>query len=194
MSAILLLAAGASVRLGRPKQLLRFRGKTLLEHSVSAALAADATHRLVVLGARFEQILPETQPIESIVNTDWAEGMASSVRLGLRCLLDKDPELPAVAVMLCDQPFVTPELLNQLLDTQQQTAAPIVASAYGDTLGVPAVFARETFPQLLSLQGDRGAKTIFPDYAGRIASVPFPEGSMDIDTLEDYNRLLSEKS
>ena len=184
--------------MGQPKQLLRFRGKTLLEHSVSAALAADATHRLAVLGARFEEILPVRQAglpetaesaIETMVNPDWDEGMASSIRLGLRHLLEKEPELPAVAVMLCDQPFVTPELLNQLLDAQQQTAAPIVASAYGGTLGVPAIFARETFPQLLSLHGDRGAKAIFPNYAGRIASVPFPEGAIDIDTLEDYRRL-----
>lgn len=194
MIGLLLLAAGASTRLGQPKQLLSFQGQSLLERSIRTALAADVSERLLVLGAHANRILPEIASlgIEKVTNPHWEEGMASSIRLGLNQLVQKKPSLEAVIVMLCDQPFVTAGLLNEFIAVYQQTAAPIVASAYDDVLGVPALFSHGTFYKLLALQGDKGAKAIIPDYQELLQSVPFPHGGIDIDTLEDYEKANSE--
>ncbi len=194
MIGLLLLAAGASTRLGQPKQLLSFQGQTLLERSIGTALEASVSERLVVLGANANQILPKiaSLKIEKVVNLHWDEGMASSIRLGLNHLVQKRPSLEAVIIMLCDQPFVTADLLNQFIQIYQQTASPIVASSYNEVLGVPALFSHGTFYKLLALQGDTGAKSILPDYQELLQAVQFPQGSIDIDTLEDYEKVNSE--
>ncbi len=190
MIGLLLLAAGASTRLGQPKQLLQFQGQSLLERSIHTAMAASVDERLLVLGANANQIQDGMSSLEmdKVVNQNWEEGMASSIRLGLNHLVQKRPSLDAVIIMLCDQPFVTPALLNQFIAVYQETASPIVAAAYNDLLGVPALFAHGTFYKLLALQGDKGARAIIPDYQELIQSIPFPKGDIDIDTPEDYQK------
>ncbi|MDJ1500081.1 nucleotidyltransferase family protein [Xanthocytophaga agilis] len=192
MIGILLLAAGASTRLGQPKQLLQFQGQSLIERSIQTILALDVTERVVVLGAHANEISSEiaSLPIETIINHNWDEGMASSIRMGVNYMLQKKPNLEAIVLMLCDQPFVTPDLLNQLIQIYEQTAAPIVASSYQDVLGVPALFAHGTFYKLLALKGDKGARSIIPDYQELLQFVSFPKGGIDIDTIEDYEKWL----
>ncbi|MDO7853969.1 nucleotidyltransferase family protein [Hymenobacter sp. CA1UV-4] len=189
-TALLLLAAGASTRMGQPKQLLPYRGRTLLRHAAETAVASGCAPIVLVTGALNEALTSEVTglPIQTIHNPDWETGMASSIRAGLLAVQAAQPR--AVLVMLSDQPHVTPELLQQLIQRQQQTQAPIVAAAYGDTLGVPAVFAETVFPELLMLQGQAGAGRLIAGYCAAVERVDFPAGLLDVDTPEQYAALL----
>ncbi|MBH8559158.1 nucleotidyltransferase family protein [Hymenobacter negativus] len=188
--ALLLLAAGASTRMGRPKQLLPYHGRTLLRHAAETAVASGCAPIVLVTGALHEELLTEVAglPIQAVHNADWATGMASSIRAGLGALPETAPA--AVLIMLTDQPLVTPQLLRELMARQQQTQAPIVAAAYGDTLGVPAIFAPTMLPELLQLQGQQGAGRLIASLGAAVGRVPFPAGLLDVDTPEDYAALL----
>lgn len=188
--ALLLLAAGASTRMGRPKQLLPYRGRTLLRHAAETAVASGCAPLVLVTGALHEELLTEVAglPIQAVHNPEWATGMASSIRAGLVALGDARPA--AVLIMLSDQPLVTPELLRELITRQQQTQAPIVAAAYGDALGVPAVFAPAMWPELLRLQGQQGAGRLIARLGAAAGRVLFPAGLLDVDTPEQYAALV----
>lgn len=185
--AIILLAAGASRRLGSPKQLLPYRGRSLLHHAVEVALASALGPVFVVLGASAEQLKPVLQalPVKIVENPGWAEGIGASIRAGMKSVQNLG-DLEAVLLMVCDQPFVTPELLQRLVETQRVTGKRLVACEYDNTLGVPALFDHTFFPALQSLQGDQGAKSILIQWEQEVARLPFPEGRWDIDTREDY--------
>ncbi|GAB3858518.1 nucleotidyltransferase family protein [Hymenobacter terrigena] len=188
--ALLLLAAGASTRMGRPKQLLPYHGRTLLRHAAETAVASGCAPIVLVTGALQEELLTEVSglPIQSIHNPEWETGMASSIRAGLKAVAETSPT--AVLIMLTDQPLVTPELLQELIARQQQSQAPIVAAAYGDTLGVPAVFSYTLLPQLHQLQGRQGAGRLIASLGAAVGQVPFPAGLLDVDTPEQYAALL----
>ena len=186
---IVLLAAGRSSRMGNPKQLLEYKGKTLLVHSVDSAIATGLTPVIVVLGANgqlMEKELVAEQGMKIIFNGDWEEGMASSIRCGIKEALEMDPDLDGVIIMVCDQPFVGPKLLTKLLDTQHETGLPIVSSHYNSSPGVPALFHKSFFEALLGLKGDTGARKLLKECKELVAIVDFPEGKIDIDTKDDY--------
>lgn len=187
---VIVLAAGASTRLGRPKQSLPYGDGTLLGHAVAEALAAGLGPVLVVLGAHGHE-LEETLPAGALAvpNPGWQEGMASSIRAGLAALQRGWPQAKAAIVMVCDQPAVNAQLLQRLADTWHRHGAVAVASSYGDTLGVPALFDRTLWPELMALRGDRGAKAVLERHREATIRVPFPEGALDIDTPEDRQRL-----
>jgi molybdenum cofactor cytidylyltransferase len=189
MAGIIILAAGESKRLGQPKQNLVFRGKTLLQRAIDTALDSACSPVIVVLGANKEQISiqPRTK-ISILQNPDWPEGMASSIRLAIHEMMKQGAD--STIIMLCDQPFVTAELLNTMLQTQKDTAKPIVACAYKGTTGAPVLFRKTIFQQLLLLKGHEGAKKILQDQAEEIALVPFEKGATDIDTMADYQQLI----
>lgn len=189
---IVILAAGDSTRLGTPKQLLPYEGKSLLRRAAETALASDCRPIMVVLGASAAQCLAELSglPVSSVVNADWAEGMGSSLRLGLATLAAESPiPLEAVIVMLCDQPLLKAEILDALVEAYATTSSPIVAAQYGEVVGVPALFHRSLFPELLSLSGAQGAKQILRRYPDRTHTIAFSGGAIDIDTAADYARL-----
>ena len=188
--ALLLLAAGASTRMGRPKQLLPYRGRTLLRHAAETAVASGCAPVVLVTGALHQELLAEVAglPIQAINNEKWESGMASSIQAGLAAVAPAQPR--AVLIMLTDQPLVTPGLLQQLVAQQQHTQAPIVAAAYGDTLGVPALFARALLPALLQLQGQQGAVRLIAGQGAAVGRVDFPAGLLDVDTPEQYAALL----
>jgi molybdenum cofactor cytidylyltransferase len=188
---IIILAAGASTRLGRPKQLLPWQGVTLLQHAVKTALTVT-TQPVVVTGANGEHLAAALDPgqVKLVFNPNWQQGIASSIRCGLQALLNRTPEPDQVIFMVCDQPFVTPELLLDLINEQQKSRKPIVASAYAGTLGIPALFDKSLFPQLLDLQGDTGARKIIQQYVGEVAFVTFEKGAYDIDTEGQYKELV----
>ena len=188
--ALLLLAAGASTRMGRPKQLLPYHGRTLLRRAAETAVASGCMPIILVTGALHEALVAEVAglPIQAIHNADWETGMASSIRAGLAALANARPT--AVLIMLSDQPLVTPELLRELMARQQLTQAPIVAAAYGDTLGVPAVFDQSVLPDLLALEGAQGANRLIAGRGAAVQRVPFPAGLFDVDTPEQYAALL----
>ncbi|MDQ4122538.1 MAG: nucleotidyltransferase family protein [Acidobacteriota bacterium] len=192
---IMILAAGASTRMnGKAKQLLKFEGKTLLHRATEIALSfTDARPIVVVFGANAEKLLPEIEdlPVLTAINENWASGMGGSIKTGLSVLLAENADIEAVILMLCDQPFVMTETLSRLVETFQETKKPIVACQYAETLGVPALFAREMFAELSDLQGNTGAKAVIRKHAAKVAEVPAPEAAFDVDTQADFQKLSS---
>jgi molybdenum cofactor cytidylyltransferase len=188
---VIILAAGQSSRLGQPKQLLPYRGKTLLQHTIENALRIDAESVLVILGANNSLIRKEiTYPNISIIeNPYWESGIASSIKLGLNALLNMNPKTDAILLMVCDQPFIESAVLQRLLDAQNNTGQPIIGSSYDNTYGIPALFHSTLFPDLMELNGDHGAKKLFDKYKHQSFFVPFDKGGIDIDTDEDYEKL-----
>lgn len=189
--ALLLLAAGASTRMGRPKQLLPYRGRTLLRHAAETALASGCAPVVLVTGAVHEALAAEVAdlPVRVVHNPAWPTGLASSIQVGLAAATETQPA--AYLIMLSDQPHVTPELLRQLVAHQQQTLAPVVAAAYGDALGVPAVFDQTLLPALHQLQGAQGANRLIASLGAAVGQVPFPAGLLDVDTPEQYAALMN---
>lgn len=177
----IILAAGESKRLGHPKQLVRFRGKTLIENACNTA-AEVCRPVAVVLGANAELIEP-CVPKGAIVvrNERWAEGMASSITTGLSAI---ENECDLVILMSCDQPLVTPELLRKLAN-----ARGVVATAYNGTLGIPAMFSAMFFSALHALTGTEGAKKILLKCGEIVTPVGAPEAAFDVDTPADVERL-----
>lgn len=191
--AIIILAAGTSSRLGSPKQLLTYKGKNLLRHTVDEALETGCPSVFVVLGANSELLKKELKdkPVSIIENKGWEEGMASSIRCGLETISNTILRPDSIIFMVCDQPFVSSSLLLNLMKKKNETGKHIVASSYNDKLGTPALFHRSFFPALMELKGDKGARKIIADNPEQVATVSFPEGEKDIDTKEDYDTLIS---
>jgi len=191
MTGLILLAAGASTRLGAPKQDLLYQGKTLLQHAIQVALSTNCTPVIVVQGAHALVISPEVprERVAIVENPDWQEGMASSIRAGITALEQRAPLATGVILMLCDQPLVGPDHLNNLVQKKLETNKSIVASYYNNTLGVPVLFDKSFFPRLQALKGQEGAKKLLYQYEPEVAAVPFPQGSVDIDTIADYKKL-----
>ena len=171
MTAAVVLAAGASTRLGEPKQLVVLAGETLLERAVRTARDAGCWPVVVVLGAEAVRIRERCAlgGATVLVNEAWPEGMASSIRIGVGALGGAD----GVVLMTCDQPAVTAEHLRALSASGQVTA-----SAYAGRRGVPAYFPVATFPALLELRGDAGARELLR----AAAVVDLPGGELDVDT------------
>jgi molybdenum cofactor cytidylyltransferase len=182
--AIIVLAAGSSSRLGHPKQLLPFGHSTLLCHAANTALASALGPVVVVLGAAEEKCRQALTglPVTIITNPSWEEGMGNSIASGMQAIAETSHR--AAIIMLCDQPAITPKILQSLNEHQRTTGKSIVASAYDGTLGPPALFTAEYFPQLRSLFGQQGAKFLFRD-SSALSSLSCPEGEFDIDSEDD---------
>jgi molybdenum cofactor cytidylyltransferase len=184
------LAAGGSSRLGTPKQLLTFRGETLVRRAAKAALESVCDRVVLVVGNHAQQMRREIGdlPVSVVENESWRSGISSSIRAGLEQISSPD----GVVIALCDQPFITAAVLNELISTHRKTGRTIVASSYGTTRGVPAFFAAELFTELASLTKDEGARRIIASHPEKLATVDFPQGAIDIDTPEDHARLMSQ--
>ncbi|MEP7109657.1 MAG: nucleotidyltransferase family protein [Ferruginibacter sp.] len=195
---IVLLAAGESARLGKPKQLLLYKGKCLLHHGVQVAIDTGTNPVIAVLGANADLVKEEIEvdkEVHIVVNKDWKEGMASSIRCGLEKLQEIAPGADAVIFMVCDQPFVTAKLLEDLVSKYQETGKPVIASKYeNNSLGTPALFDKTIFAALMALKGDAGAKRIIKENPDWVNVVNFPLGNIDIDTDKDYEKLMSSQS
>lgn len=188
-----ILAAGASSRMGTPKQLLQYRGQSLLRRAALTALEAGCQPVVVVTGAHAEQSREELRGLDVLEanNPQWESGMGSSVRVGVEALVEADANAAAVILMLCDQPFVTTNIVAGLVAAHRATGSPIVASQYGESFGVPALFSRSIFAELTGLEGWSGAKQVIKGHASEAHFVPFPMGEIDVDTPDDFARLLS---
>ena len=176
--------------MGSPKQLLRYRGETLLRRAAQTAVASNCDRVVVVLGSNAPQMRCELEdvPVSVVENQNWQTGMSSSIRAGLDEL--RQYNLDGVLIMLCDQPFVAAGILNDLITTHHQTGKPIVASSYETTTGVPAFFSRELFTELTSLSADEGARRLISKHPELVATINFPEGAIDIDTPHDHKALI----
>lgn len=187
--AAVVLAAGSSSRLGAPKQLVRDGSETLLERSARVAAESGADSVIVVLGARAEQLqqLASLKKVIVTINQEWAEGMASSIRAGVQAALNLSRKPSGILLMSCDQPAVTPFHLQTLLarSVLSDGAVATVASLYAGIAGIPAVFPFGRIAELLSLRGEKGARSLLRDSSLPPLLVPLPGGEVDIDTTQD---------
>jgi CTP:molybdopterin cytidylyltransferase MocA len=190
--AAIILAAGASCRLGQPKQLLMHCGETMIGRAIRLANESGATPVIAVLGAHYE-LIREAVPLSlalPIINSLWEQGIATSIHAGLDALEDAAPQTPCALILGCDQPRLTAAHLRALLETFGEQAEPaIVASAYAGILGIPAVFPREVFAELRALRGDRGARSLLMQPPCPLVALPFPGGEIDIDLPADIAQL-----
>lgn len=193
--AVVILAAGASRRLGKAKQLLVFRGETLLRRAVKTALASVCHPVIAVFGANAENLRGEIDAfdVEIVENPHWENGMGTSIQIGLKSLAENYPNASGAVLMVCDQPFVSVDLIEQLTRNFRLTNSPIVACSYGDTIGVPALFSRRLFPELMNLKADDGAKKIIYRHLENVVEISFEAGATDVDTEQDYLNLMKRK-
>jgi molybdenum cofactor cytidylyltransferase len=189
----IILAAGNSSRLGHPKQLVGYQGKTLIERIIETALSAT-DEVIVVLGANSEKITSVLTPlvvnnekrVKIVENIYWQEGMASSIKTGMQVIRN---EVKGVLLLLSDQPFVDSELLQTMVQNFAKNDQKIIACRYREQLGVPILYPNLFFSQLNQLTGVGGAKSILSDNLGSIITVDFPAGIFDIDTPQDLEML-----
>ncbi len=188
------LAAGSSSRMGSPKQTLQFRGESLLRRAALAALGAGCRPVIVVTGAYAELSRRELDGLDvrEVLNPGWETGMASSIRIGVEGLVSAEPDADAAVLMLCDQPHVNARVIAGLVSAHRATGRPVVASTYGGSFGVPAIFSRTLFTELTRLAGKSGAKEVIRRHAQEAHFLPFRDGEVDVDTVDDFSRLLAE--
>lgn len=188
---LMILAAGASTRMGTPKQLLPFQGRSLLRHTADVAIASQCYPIIVVLGAHAERIKPEVDclALHIVENKRWAEGMGTSIQAGIAQLSALSQNIEAVVIVLCDQPFVSSQLIDQIVEAYRSTHKAIVASEYAGIPGVPALFSHTLFAELMKLDASVGAKHIIQKHSHNVYRVPFSKGAIDIDTPKDYEHL-----
>ena len=187
---LVILAAGASRRMGSPKQLIELNGKPLIVRAAEAALAAPVWPVVVVVGANSTAIRPVLAhlPVLIVENSAWTEGMASSIREGIGAVRQFSRGIDAAILALCDQPAFSSETVARLLRAQRETGRGIVAARYDGRLGAPALFTREHFVSLASLTGEEGARDLINGDPARVAAVDLPELAHDLDTPADLNR------
>lgn len=185
---IIVLAAGASTRLGQPKQLVQLGGRPALHRVVSNCVAVAGSAVTVVIGANAKDLtrLLGHSPASMIVNRQWEEGMASSLRRGLAAL---PPTCDAVMIVLGDQVAITPDDLKRLVGAWKEEEGVIAAAMYEGHVGVPAIFPRICFSELSQLRGDQGARIILERHSFRLVRVPMPNAAVDLDTPEDLAAL-----
>jgi molybdenum cofactor cytidylyltransferase len=191
---IIILAAGASTRLGRPKQLLKFHGSTLLRRAAETALATRCRPVFVVLGSNAGELRREISslPVSVLINPDWHNGIGGSIREGIRAISELIPRPDAAALLLCDQPLVTASSIDELAARRAATGKLICAAKYSATLGTPAVFAAGLFDELLNLGDAEGGKSVIARHAAETEAMEIAEAAMDVDTEADFKRLSSE--
>ena len=190
-TAIIILAAGSASRFGSVKQLLHFGNKTLIQHVIDEAVAAKADPVIVVTGAYADEVSKNiNQKVQIIFNEHWKDGMASGIVAGVTKAVSLNNHIEKIIIAVCDQPFISADLFRQLYAKQNETRQPIIACAYDDTFGTPVLFTQKYYDALLSLHGDEGAKKILRSNPQDVATVSFSKGNIDIDTANDYKKLL----
>ncbi|MFA7280991.1 MAG: molybdenum cofactor cytidylyltransferase [Sterolibacterium sp.] len=187
----IILAAGEGLRMGVTKQLLPFRGATILECVVSNALASPLQQIIVVLGHQAEAIAPKlnNNDVTVVNNPNYRLGQSTSLKAGMQKLA---ADAEAILFLLGDQPLVTPAIIELILSAYRDSGSPIVLPSFAGRRGNPVLFSKETFSRIEALSDDCGARPLFVEYAARLLTVPVenPAIHFDIDTPEDYQRLL----
>lgn len=188
---VIILAAGSSSRLGRPKQLVEFKGKLLLQQVIEVADFFQFATKMVVLGAKSNEIIKDIEPgnFRVVMNEEWEEGMSTSIKSGLAESLKSEKHLEHILILVSDQPFVSKENIDSLIKVQLENKAPATFSKYSGELGVPAIFSKELFSELGKLEGDQGAKKLLINGEIEYQTVSFEAGNFDVDTKEDLELL-----
>jgi molybdenum cofactor cytidylyltransferase len=190
---VLILAAGAATRMGQAKQNLSWQGKTMLQHCVETCMEAALGPVKVVLGANIELISPTllAYPMVGLIeNKNWQTGMASSIKLGIAECSGAD----YVMLVAADQVHLDAVFLQKLFAETWAAKAIIGAACYEGVLGIPAVFSKAFFPELMQLEGEQGARKMLMEYQSAALSLPCPAAAIDLDTKEDWARFMQDKS
>lgn len=190
--AAVIVAAGSSSRLGQPKQLLTIDGESMLERAIRVAHEGGASPVFVVLGAHRGVIEKRVNLAAAriVVNDEWEEGLASSIRAGVNAVETEAPDAPGVLLMTCDQPRLTADHLRRMMDEfKAHAGANAIASNYAGTRGIPAVFPRQAMADLSALRGDKGARGLLAQPPWPVTEIPFEGGEVDIDRPEDLAQL-----
>ncbi len=182
----MILAAGSSSRLGRPKQLVEHEGKRLLQHAIDCCEKLSFGAKHIILGANSEKILPLTnlKGFTSYLNESWQNGLSGSIQLAIQ-KASSNPKIQHLLFLLSDQPFITSTLIEELMEVHEE----ITACEYKWQLGVPAIFSKKYFDELATLTGDKGAKPVLMRHKEVVKKIVFEKGSIDIDTEEDIEQL-----
>ncbi len=191
MISAILLAAGESKRMGQPKQLLPFRGSTLLGQIVENLLQSQAAETIVVLGSQAEKIIPQIagEPVKIVVNQDFDQGMSSSIKCGLSHISEA---ADGVMIVLGDQPLIEKETIDLLIERHRQSERGIILPVYNGTRGHPVIFTMKYKDELLRLTGDIGGKQIVERHPSDVLEVEVDSESvvMSIDAESDYQSLV----
>lgn len=192
--AILILAAGASSRMGRPKQLLPWGNTTLLGHSIRIANAARKGQVTVVLGANADFIKSNISMAEvnCAINPNWKSGLGSSLAFGIEYLTKMEDGYDGILIMLCDQPLMDAKFLNRLIDQFKSGKKGIIATQYAERAGVPAIFHSKYFSELTGLNKDFGAKSLLDQHKNDVLELDPLGRAADVDIFEEYQRLVRE--
>lgn len=187
-TAILILAAGSSSRMGTIKQILPFKNTTLLGWSLKIAEQSKANDIFCVLGANKNTIENKIQADEAaiITNTNYKNGLSTSIVTGIQ-QIEKDYD--SALIILADQPNITSSYLNELINVSQENPEKIIASNYNEKVGVPVIFPKIYFNDLKMLEGDNGAKIFLQKNISKVIKMP-PTNLIDIDTIKDYKNLI----
>lgn len=188
----LLLAAGGSSRLGRPKQLLELEGKTLIRRAAETLIETGCDPIVVVLGAEVADSKNALGRlgVNLVINDGWESGMGSSIAVGITSLLETDILCDAVLITLCDQPHVNCEHLTEFVCLFSESRPSVIAAKYNGIAGVPTLFSKEMFPPLQRLTGDKGARELIRNSPDAV-TIPLPEAAIDIDTVSDSESLVN---
>jgi len=188
---LIILAAGASLRYGAAKQLLSFNGETFLRRIVRESVRSVCQPIVVVFGEDARNLSRHIEDfgVHPVQNKDWKKGMGTSISVGIEKLLEIDEIVGGAVITVCDQPFVDCQVINRLVDSFNENQGLIIASHYAETLGVPALFSRQLFPDLTALKNNGGAKELIERFAHETVAIDFSKGAIDIDTPEDFRRL-----
>lgn len=186
----IILAAGSSERMGRPKQLIPFRGQALILHSIHAALNSMAAPVLVVIGSNHPEIrkLYSELPVQSVINENWESGMGSSIKAGIKRLQEFDPETEGAIIMAADQPLITGDHINEFCRLLNKYDERIICARYNNILGIPTLFEVSLFQEILQIDNNHGAKGIIRDRHNDVRPVDLPVAAVDMDKPEDIQR------
>lgn len=186
--AIVILCAGSSSRLGFPKALVRWNNSTLIETTAKICLQVTGVDVYVVTGCHHKEILPYlTDQIKVIYNPDWASGMGRSISVAVEKI--KDADYNYIIITLVDQPKISSDHLNELIQTFYISGKGIITSFYKGISGPPVLFFKKYYPELMELDGDYGAKPIVRKYHEDVERLEFEGMHIDIDTLDDLKSL-----
>ena len=189
---VIILAAGAARRMKQAKMLLPFEHSTILQTILARAKDIEPDTICVVTGFYHKEILQiiHDEQVHFIFNEQWEEGMSGSIKKGLSYLVQQNPELQSVLIMVADQPYITSALLEEMITLQEQGQKGIIAASYAGIHGTPVLFRKNYFSSLENLVGDKGARSILQHYPDDLVTVGFPLGEIDIDTEEDYKKIV----